>query len=254
MNAYKKYDDTQTKYRQIVYLYNKKNETCDFIANLTGYAYSTVKNYIRKFAHLLEEACELFKYSRKPKDSARETHFETPHGTIDFECPNDLGEDGEKFYLIRAFNAEGVRLFSKVGTTIRSVLQRMKEHLSAYAKLGIVRIVIDKVWDCGNLPAEGFESWFRAYYIRRWPEKFNKNDRFFDVDFDLDEAQEIFTKYVNLAVQLVNWQKFSANFFCVFCLLTKPAEVWYNGRPFSLTRAGFSICQVFWQKFSQKYF
>ena len=200
MNAYKKYDDTQTKYRQIVYLYNKKNETCDFIANLTGYAYSTVKSYIRKFAHLLEEACELFKYSRKPKDLVKETHFETPHGTIDFECPNNLGEDGEKFYLIRAFNAEGVRLFSKVGTTIRSVLQRMKEHLSAYAKLGIVRIVIDKVWDCGNLPAEGFESWFRAYYIRRWPEKFNKNDRFFDVEFDLDEAQEIFTKYVNLTV------------------------------------------------------
>ena len=202
MNAYKKYDDTQTKYRQIVYLAQKRKETCEFIAKLTGYAYSTVKNYIRKYAHLLEEACDLFKHSRKPKSMTEqsETHFETSHGTIDFECPNDLGEDGEKFYLIRAFNEKNERIFSKVGTTIRSVLQRMKEHLSAYTKLGIVRIVIDKVWDCGNLPAEGFESWFRAYYIRRWPEKFNKNDRFFDVDFDLDEAQEIFTKYVNLAV------------------------------------------------------
>ena len=77
----------------------------------------------------------------------------------------------------------------------------MKEHLKAYEKLGIVKIVVDKVWDCGNLPAEGFESWFRAWYIRRWPEKFNKNDRSFDVDFDLEEAQNIFTQYVNLEVQ-----------------------------------------------------
>lgn len=207
MNAYKHYDDCYTKYRQIVYLSEHKGESYEFIAKLTDYAVSTIRNYVRKFAYLLEEACKMFKYSRKPKEiidmeealKNQKVHV-TPHGEITFECPNDLAEDSEKFYLIRAFDSKGKRIFSKVGTTIRSVLQRMKEHLAAYTKLGIVRIVVDKIWDCGNIPAEGYESWFRAWYIRRWPEKFNKNDRFFDVDFDLDEAQTIFSQYENLAV------------------------------------------------------
>lgn len=200
MNAYNKYEDCYTKYRQIVYLSEKKGESYEFIANLTNYAISTIKIYIKKFAYLLEEACEMFKYSRK-KNSQKEEVSKPQHPGIEFHCPDIDEKGGEKFYLIRAFNEKGERIFSKVGTTIREVLTRMKEHLKAYEKLGIVKIVVDKVWDCGNLPAEGFESWFRAWYIRRWPEKFNKNDRFFDVDFDLEEAQNIFMQYVNLEVQ-----------------------------------------------------
>jgi hypothetical protein len=209
MNAYSHYDDCQTKYRQIVYLSEKRGETYDFIAKLTGYAVSTVRTYVRKFSHLLEEACAMFKYSRKTSTAVApvEKKSATPkvqkakvETSIEFECPDTLPADGEKFYLIRAFDMNGKRIFSKVGTTIRSILQRMKEHLKAYEKLGIVRIVVDKVWDCGNIPAEGYESWFRAWYIRRWPEKFNKTDRFFDVDFDLDEAQTIFSQYANLNV------------------------------------------------------
>lgn len=199
MNAYNHYDDCQTKYRQIVYLSEKRGETYEFIAKLTNYAVSTVRNYVRKFSHLLEEACEMFKYSRKKAEQKAETERPT-HPNIEFICPDITEKDADKFYLIRAFNAEDIRIFSKVGTTIREILTRMKEHLKAYEKLGVVRIVVDKVWDCGNIPSEGVESWFRAWYIRRWPEKFNKNDRFFDVDFDLDEAENIFNQYLNLAV------------------------------------------------------
>lgn len=195
MNAYNHYDDTQTKYRQIIYLSKKRGEPVDFIANLTHYAVSTVRNYIKKFAHLLEEACELFKHSRKKKE--RLLHPEVPG--IKFTCPDDLA-DGEKFYLIRAFDKCGKRIFSKVGTTARTVIQRMKEHLKYYEKLGVVEIIVDQIWNCGNIPAEGLESWFRAIYIRKWPDKFNKNDRFFDVDFDLDEAQMWYEKYLALEI------------------------------------------------------
>lgn len=195
MNAYNHYDDTQTKYRQIIYLSKKRGESIDFIANLTHYAVSTIRSYIKKFAHLLEEACEMFKHSRKKKE--RPLHPEVPG--IKFTCPNDLA-DGEKFYLIRAFDKCGKRIFSKVGTTARTVVQRMKEHLKYYEKLGVVEIIVDQIWNCGNLPAEGLESWFRAIYIRKWPDKFNKNDRFFDVDFDLDEAQMWYEKYLALEI------------------------------------------------------
>lgn len=199
MNAYSQYDDCQTKYRQIVYLSEKRGETYEFIADLTNYAVSTVRNYVRKFAHLLEEACEMFKHSRKKK-TQMQTVDRPEYPGIKFECPDITDKDSEKFYLIRAFNAEGERVFSKVGTTIREMLIRMKEHLKAYKDLGIVQIVVDRIWDCGNIPAEGYESWFRAWYIRKWPDKFSKNDRFFDVDFDLEEAQNIFTQYATLSV------------------------------------------------------
>lgn len=195
MNAYNHYDDTQTKYRQIVYLAKKKNESVDFIAKLTNYALSTVRNYIKKFAHLLDEACEMFKHSRKKKERPLYPEAEG----IKFTCP-DVLTDGEKFYLIRAFDKCGKRIFSKVGTTARTVIQRMKEHLKYYAKLGVVEIIVDQIWDCGSVPAEGLESWFRAIYIRKWPEKFNKNDRFFDVDFDLEEAQLWYEKYLALEI------------------------------------------------------
>ena len=76
----------------------------------------------------------------------------------------------------------------------------MKEHLKYYEKLGVVEIIVDQIWNCGNIPAEGLESWFRAIYIRKWPDKFNKNDRFFDVDFDLDEAQMWYEKYLALEI------------------------------------------------------
>lgn len=195
MNAYNHYDDPQTKYRQIVYLSKKRNEPVDFIADLTHYAISTVCNYIKKFAHLLDEACAMFKHSRRKKE--RPLRPEVPG--IKFICPDDV-TDGEKFYLIRAFDESGKRIFSKVGTTARTVIQRMKEHLKYYEKLGIVEIVVDQIWNCGNIPAEGLESWFRAIYIRKWPDKFNKNDRFFNVDFDLDEAQLYYEKYLALEI------------------------------------------------------
>lgn len=195
MNAYNHYDDTQTRYRQVVYLYQKRGETCEFISQLTKLAVSTVRNYVRKFAHLLEEACEMFKYSRKKSESKVK---ENPN--IEFICPNDLARDAEKFYLIRAFDACGKRIFSKIGTTAREMIERMKEHLKYYSKLGVTKIVVDEVWDCGDIPAEGVESWFRAWYIKKWPRQFNKNDRFFNVDFDLDEAKVIFNQYANLVV------------------------------------------------------
>lgn len=215
MNAYARYDDCQTKYCQIVYLAKKREESFEFISELTGYAVSTVRSYVYKFSHLLEKACEMFKYSRKKKKDEIKINEPVPqnkvtkseavsvnktiHPNIEFICP-DVSKDSDKFYLIRAFKADGTRVFSKVGTTIREILIRMKEHLRAYANLGVVRIVVDKIWDCGNIPSEGVESWFRALYIRKWPEKFNKNDRFFDVDFDLEEAENLFKQYINLSV------------------------------------------------------
>lgn len=107
-----------------------------------------------------------------------------------------LDEAEQKCYLFRFFNTDGGLVCSKVGTTTKPILNRIKDELRDYAKLDIVTCVIDRIYDCGQLPAEGMESYFRAEYIRRHPTHFRKNDRFFDVAFDLDEADQICSAYL----------------------------------------------------------
>ena len=86
---------------------------------------------------------------------------------------------------------------SKVGTTTRTVKQRLTEELrsNTYKKIGCVRAVINRVYDCGDMPAEGLESYFRAMYIKKFPQSFKKNDRFMNTFFDFKEADKIVEKY-----------------------------------------------------------
>lgn len=103
----------------------------------------------------------------------------------------------QKCYLFTFFDADGNMICSKVGTTTRKVLQRLKEELRSdtYKKIGCTKAIVNRVYDCGEIPAEGLESYFRAMYIRRYPQSFKKNDRFMNEWFDLKEADEIVLKY-----------------------------------------------------------
>lgn len=103
----------------------------------------------------------------------------------------------EKCYLFTFFDENDNMVCSKVGTTTRTVIQRLKEELrsNTYKKIGCVRAVINRVYDCGDIPAEGLESYFRALYIKRYPQSFKKNDRFMNEWFDLAEADKIVATY-----------------------------------------------------------
>ena len=87
---------------------------------------------------------------------------------------------------------------SKIGTTTREVRKRLVEELKnkTYKEMGCVRAVINRVYDCGELPAEGLESYFRAMYIKQFPNSFKKNDRFMNTFFDLKKADEIALAYL----------------------------------------------------------
>lgn len=103
------------------------------------------------------------------------------------------------FYLVRGVDENENLIFSKVGTTTRTINKRMSEELVEYNSLGVRKMIVDKVYDCGDVVAECYESWFRAKYIMKYgSDKFKKNDRFFGVEFDLNEADEIFAECKNL--------------------------------------------------------
>ena len=143
----------------------------------------------------------------------------------------------EKCYLFEFLNDNDEMVCSKVGTTTRKVLQRLKEELNSdtYKKLGCVRAVVQRVYDCGEIPAEGLESYFRAMYIKKYPQSFKKNDRFMGQFFDLTEADKIVAQYFaqELIFQLLLCILHKI-YFCAICLLTTPPDVWYNGGPKTL--------------------
>lgn len=136
----------------------------------------------------------------------------------------------QKCYLIEFFDENDESICSKVGTTTRTVQERVREELrsNTYKKMGAVRCLIHRVYDCGKIPAEGLESMFRATYIRKYPNSFHKNDRFIKQKFDLAEADKICKGYLCVA-QYLKILLFGVGFLCIL-----PIDFW---RP-ALDRTG----------------
>lgn len=194
MDCYATYDGINERRMQTVYLYHVKNETIQRISEITNYAVGTVKNYVKKFIGLLDAAKEYFTDVVNKVKKRRASKYDALI-TWDEKAPI-LPNKTEQFYLLKLLDKDGKIVFSKVGTTTRETTQRMREHLKYYAKCGVKSIYVDRVWDCGDIPAESFESLFRAYYIRKYPGKFYKNDRFTAVKFNPEEADEIVEKWM----------------------------------------------------------
>lgn len=121
---------------------------------------------------------------------------------IIIDCDNLYDESAEKCYLFEFYNSENQLVCSKVGTTTRTVIQRLKEELKSdtYKNLDCQMAIIRRVYDCGKYPAEGLESYFRACYIKKFPESFKKNDRFMSELFDFKVADKIANDYFNLEI------------------------------------------------------
>lgn len=181
--AFDRWETTSPRWKKSWY------EVCEKIFNASRrWAENYVLNPINQTIHRIKDIRNAF----APK-------VRTNGIAISNDCPNWNNEKGiQKCYLIEFFNRNKESICSKVGTTIRSVQQRIKEELDSdtYQKMGATSCVIHRVYDCGEIPAEGLESRFRAEYIRKYPKSFSKNDRFINTQFDLVEADRICAEYL----------------------------------------------------------
>lgn len=118
-----------------------------------------------------------------------------PTANVIYSC--EKVEGNQLVYLLRLLDGEGNLVWSKVGTTTRTIEERMSEHLRYYRKYDIKTIEVTKVWDCGEVDAEGLESFLRSKYIRKYPGTFQKNDRFYQVEFDVEQAEKWVDFYLN---------------------------------------------------------
>ena len=151
-------DETDLRHLQVVYL-NDQNFSFEEISKWTGYAVSTIKGYIKKFIHLLDEAKATFTRITKKAKMALRGHRQL-------------------VYLYKFYDENGNLICSKVGTTTRLPEERLKEEITYYRQhnIPVADAKICSVIDCGKLPAEGAESITRALFIRKSPKAFCKNE------------------------------------------------------------------------------
>lgn len=178
VDVFQKFEDTGTKRMQVVYL-----DSCGFtpaeIRKWVEYAESTIKGYIKKFADLLEKAKKFFYHVTKKVKAV-------------------LRGGKQLVYLFKFYDSDGKLICSKVGTTTRLPEQRLQEEIKYYRKHGIPveNTEICSVIDCGAIPCEGAESITRAAFIRKYPDAFCKNDRFFGVNLPVRTFNQIVKNYL----------------------------------------------------------
>lgn len=120
------------------------------------------------------------------------------------DCKNLMDDKDEKCYLFEFYDSKNNLVCSKVGTTKRKVLQRLKEELNSdtYKKLDCAMAIIRRVYDCGDMPAEGAESFLRAFYIKKYPNSFKKNDRFMKEFFDFETTDKLMEEYLEIGLTI----------------------------------------------------
>lgn len=114
------------------------------------------------------------------------------------KVPINYAKGTKLCYLFKFYDANGVLLFSKVGTTERGILVRIKEEMRKYKKSGfnVKGVAIESVIDCGEIPPEGPESAARSYFIAKNPKSFTKNDRFSRFDISVNEFNNCVNNYL----------------------------------------------------------
>lgn len=184
-------DSKKERVLKALYLRFVEEKSYAEIAEEIGVKASTIADYCG-YKYLMNEAKTTYAET-PPKTSRRRTSkfddFLINWGNVVIKYEKtaqgkDSKEKSQKCYFFKFYDDANRPLFTKIGTTVNSCLDRLKQEIASYQKTGfpIVKVKICGIVDCGDLPAEGLESYLRACFIRDYPEVFHKNDRFFDMD------------------------------------------------------------------------
>ena len=189
-NPYERQNVATVCHLQVVFLSAECGLPYEEIAEITGYAVSTVRLYVRKYAEDIDLAREFFisGISAPAVEPVSVMYRKFRDGrSVPMEFMPNFGENlsnEQMVYFFKFFGAEGL-LFDKIGTTAKNAVSRLRDEIGEYSKkFPIDRVEIHRIRSCGGIPAEGYESELRARLIADHPTAFRKNDRFFGADID----------------------------------------------------------------------
>lgn len=196
-NPYERQHDTTIRQMQVAFLYHECNEGYARISEITGYAISTCRAYVRK-PYLAEFFCVV------PTTIPDRTTIRKCQGVVvPMNYLPDCGEDvsGQQVVYLFKFYCHDrfIPVFSKIGTTAVSVNTRLRQEIGEYRKNGfdIQSVDVCRIYNCGNCPPEAFESYLRALLIAEFPNTWHRNDRFFGVDIPTERFNAICNQFAN---------------------------------------------------------
>lgn len=144
---------------------------------------------------------KIIKPARRKYRQIEQNLFELSTGVIvRSEVDLSLDVKGEEKNYCFWFKAKNVPegKFTKVGTSAKSTcFERLRDEVKYYNErgLGVEEVVIKRIYNCGDVPAEGFESFCRAKFIKKYPGTYHKNDRFFGVEIPVEEYDKLWKLY-----------------------------------------------------------
>lgn len=202
---FEKYEITSSavlKQVQVCYLYHIVGIARARIAEITGYAVSTVSTLRKKCMKWMDVARAIFTEVKQTVALKVDGIInQGKYKDVEIEYLPNFGRDNpgnQQVYLFKFYtDSRTVPVFSKIGTTTRSIGKRLKEEIAYYRKRGfaIKNVSVCKVVNCGNIPAEGYESFLRAFLIKEHPGTWHKNDRFFGVDISTNRFAELCSQF-----------------------------------------------------------
>ena len=203
-NAYERCDIATFRQMQVVYLSAECGLSVNEIAEITEYAVSTVRNYIRKYADLADLAKSYFCVVEVAPQTEPEMvlYRKFRDGrSIPMEFMPNYGENlsnEQIVYFFKFYSTDGL-LFDKIGTTTKNAVSRLRDEIGEYSKkFPIDRVEIHRIRSCNGIPAEGYESELRAKLIADHPTAYKRNDRFFGANIDPAVFDQICDKFANI--------------------------------------------------------
>ena len=180
LDCYGKYEDTDTKHLQVIYLAEVIHLTPKEISNYVDYAVSTIKTYIRKFADRLKEAKKLFKKVINHIKGSDYEIFLNGYERIVKPCA----------YIVKVYDDIGEYRWLKVGKA-KNLEQRMKGIAShGYKDTKVSKIIVQHVFECETEDdALTMENILRKFYKAKENSIFVPNDRFENIEFDKNEIE-----------------------------------------------------------------
>lgn len=119
-----------------------------------------------------------------------------PSHCIEFENVTPLPAGTFQVYVVLFYDVDNNLIYSKPGTTKRTITKRVTEELTQYRKNGVCSAKVVRLWDVGEMPPEGLESALRAYFIKKFPKNYVTNDRF-NLLIDMEEVDKIKASYLD---------------------------------------------------------
>ena len=123
----------------------------------------------------------------------------SPSRCIEFENVTPLPEGTFQVYVVLFYDVDNNLIYSKPGTTKRTIIKRVTEELTQYRKNGVCSAKVVRLWDVGEMPPEGLESALRAYFIKKFPKNYVTCDRF-NLLINLEEVDKIKASYLDEGV------------------------------------------------------